>query len=84
MTTTTTTVDQVLENINDALAKGFTVRIASVYKYSDVTSKTVDKFRKAGYELFKVSNGCLFMRRGKNWDCIQSEVGGNSVKITAY
>ena len=80
----TTTVEQVLENINNAIAKGMTVRIATAMQYTDVNEKTVAKFQTAGYDLFKTGNGNLYMRRGKKWEIIQSEAGGNSCKITAY
>lgn len=80
----TTTIEQVLENINNAIANGMTVRIASSWEYTDVTAKTVARFQKAGYELFKIANNSLYMRRGKSWEIIQSGAGGNTVKITAY
>jgi hypothetical protein len=79
-----TAIKQVLDNINNALSNGMTVRIATAMQYTDVTSKTVAKFNKAGYDLFKVSGKSLYIRRGKNWDCIQTENRINSVKITAY
>ena len=59
-----------LEKINNAIEAGYTVRISTMTNYSDVNQKVVNRFRKAGYEVFKVAQDSLYMRSGKRWDCI--------------
>lgn len=58
-----------LEAIERELAQGSTVRFYTYTNCTEVTPKTAAKFGEG--ELFKVdSTGSLFIRRGKNWDCV--------------
>ena len=77
-------VENLLSEINTALISGKTVRVATVYRYSDITQATVEKFRKNGYELFKVSGDNLYMRSGKRWDIISSNDTNFGVEIKAF
>ena len=57
--------------VNEQINNGATVVIATMTKAWNVSAKDVKRFKKAGYDLFKVgSDGSAYMRFGKRWDCI--------------
>ena len=53
------------------LDDGLTVRIATQLKYTDINPKHRKAWDDAGKPLFKIgSDGCLYMARGKSYECI--------------
>lgn len=59
-----------LDFINAQTANGATVYLQTYTKCTEVTARTLANFVECG-GLFKGdSKGSLYIRRGKNWDCI--------------
>lgn len=60
--------------INDKIAQGLTVMVATNWKATQITPKTAAKFEAANHPLFKIgSDGCLYMAEGKGYVCIAYE-----------
>jgi len=64
-----TAIDK-LTIIMDAINAGKTVYIGTYLHCWKVTAKTLDRWTKAGIELFKVKGNSLYMAFGKRYDCI--------------
>ena len=59
--------DWIISKLDD----GLTVRIATQLKCTDIKPKHLKAFEDAGNPLFKIgSDGCLYMARGKSYECI--------------
>ena len=59
-----------LDFINAQTADGATIFLRTYTNCTEVTARTLVNFEACG-GLFKVdSKGSLYIRRGKNWDCI--------------
>jgi hypothetical protein len=76
-------VNKLLDDIHHHIDCGGTVRIATATRYTDVTKKTVKRFRDTGYELFVVRGDSLCMRSGKRLDCIATDTV-NLCRITVF
>jgi hypothetical protein len=52
----------------ELIDKGHTVYLQTIYKTIAINSKTVVKFKKAGYDIFVVgSDGRIYMRSGNKY-----------------
>ncbi len=56
-----------LNFINATLASGRTVHISTMTRVTAVSPKTAARWAKNGHELFKVSNGDLFIASGRSF-----------------
>lgn len=57
-------IDKMMELID----KGHTIYLQTIYKTTAINSKTVVKFKKAGYDIFVVgSDGRIYMRSGNKY-----------------
>ena len=59
-----------LKTITDKIEGGHTVSFSTPLRVYPVNNKTLNKFKNAGLELFKVSNGSIYMLNGKKYLCI--------------
>jgi len=64
------TPSEKLSGIMDALESGRTVFISTHTHTTKVNLKALNKWRKAGYELFKASSKSLYMASGRKFVCI--------------
>lgn len=71
------TPEKKLEWINERIAEGMTVYMATYTQVRSVKASTVRAFARADAELFKISGKSLYVARGRSWDCI------DGCKITA-
>lgn len=62
--------DERIEKIVNAIESGKTVRFETHLRVTPVNLKTLNKFRAAGYELFKAQGDSVMMRNGKRWECV--------------
>lgn len=68
--TTMKTPADTLAWIQDALAAGKTVRVATAMRVTNVTPKTAQQFEKSGRPIFRASDKSLYMSVGRRYDCI--------------
>lgn len=61
-----TKIEKIMETINS----GKTVQFRSGMSCINVDKKTVNRFKKAGAELFRSEGKSIFIARGRNWDCL--------------
>lgn len=61
-----TNLDEIMEHIR----RGGTVDICTHLKVRRVTGKVLQRWERAGYDLFEVRDGSLYIGRGRHYDCI--------------
>ena len=59
-----------LEWIKERLSDGMTVYLQTALQATKVTKKNFDNFEEFGGMFKTDSNDSLYIRRGKNWDCV--------------
>lgn len=59
-----------IDKILSTVGEGKTVYISTALRSYKITQKVVDKFNRAGLELFKVNGDSVMMANGKRYDCI--------------
>lgn len=59
-----------IAKIIETIESGKTVYISTALRVTPVTSKTLAKFRAAGYELFNADSKSTYMLSGKKYVCI--------------
>jgi hypothetical protein len=64
------TAEQKIAKITDAILQGKTVYFQTYLKSYAVNLKTLNKFKAAGFELFKVSGNSVLMLCGKKYLCV--------------
>lgn len=62
--------EQIVQRIHEVLASGKILYIQTPLKTIVVKQKDVDKFAKAGRQLFKASANSAYISAGKRYDCI--------------
>lgn len=80
----TLTAAALLDKIYAALSQGATIRIATRERYTDITQRTVDRWRASGHEVFRATDNTLYMARGKHWDAIHTSGLPMMVQISAF
>jgi hypothetical protein len=59
-----------INKILNAVESGRTVYFSTPLRVWPVNLKTLNKFKSAGYDLFKVQGDSVMMRNGKKWFCV--------------
>lgn len=59
-----------INKIVDLINEGKTVYFSTALKSIEVNKKVIDKFNKAGYDLFKSDGKSMYIRQGKSFVCI--------------
>ena len=59
-----------IEKIIETIESGKTVYFTTAMRSYPVNLKTLNKFRKAGYDLFKASGDNIMMMNGKGYICM--------------
>jgi len=64
------TVAKKIEKIVELIEAGSTVTFSTYLRSYPINLKTLNKFRKAGYDLFKADGKSLMMLSGKKYLCV--------------
>jgi len=64
------TANEKITKIIETIESGRTVYFSTMLRHTPVNLRTLNKFRNAGYELFKANGDSIMMRNGKRWECV--------------
>ena len=64
------TANEKIAKIVETIESGYTVSFTTRLRSYPVNLRTLDKFRKAGYELFKARGNSIYMLNGKRYICM--------------
>jgi hypothetical protein len=59
-----------IQKIIDTIESGKTVYVCTAYRHTKITPKTLNNWKKSGFELLKASGKNMLMAQGKKYVCI--------------